>query len=41
MDETDGDTAVKGVLLTKKSAERIFIGKYLQILDGDFTPPHF
>jgi len=41
MDETDGGIAVKRVLLTKKSAVRIFIGKYLQILGGDFTPPYF
>jgi len=27
--------------MTKKSAVRIFIGKYLLILGGDFTPPHF
>ena len=31
MDETDGGIAVKRVLLKKKSAVRIFIGKYLQI----------
>ena len=41
MDDTDGWTAVKRVLLTKKSAMRIFIGKYLQTLGGDFTPPYF
>ena len=30
-----------GFYSQKKSAARIFIGKYLQILGGDFTPPHF
>ena len=41
MDETDGGTAVKRVLLTKKSAVRIFIAEYLHILGGYFTPLYF
>ena len=31
----------KRVLQPQKSALRIFSGKYLQKLGGDFTSPHF
>ena len=31
----------KWVLRPQKSALRIFLGKYLQKLDGDFASPHF
>ena len=31
----------KWVLQRKKSAARIFLGKYLSIQPGDFASPHF